>query len=73
MFPVRNSRPATGSTQLTVLVKAAHSRRYRTLRSISTNAAGYWAFTSHSGGELWRVRWRSPQGVTYEGPPIRAH
>jgi hypothetical protein len=64
-------RPAAGSTRVTVLVKAKHSRRFRTLRSVTTNAGGYWSFDT-GGAESWRVRWTSPQGVDYEGPPIHA-
>ena len=65
-------RPVAGSTRVTVLVKARHSRRFRTLRSVSTNGAGYWSFNTGS-AESWRVRWTSPQGVVYEGPPTHAH
>jgi hypothetical protein len=64
-------RPAAGSTRVSVLVKADHSRRFRTLRSVTTNAGGYWSLDT-GGAESWRVRWTSPQGVVYEGPPIHA-
>jgi hypothetical protein len=66
-------RPATGATKTTVLVQLKGSRRYRTLRTVSTNSQGYWAFNSSTRGVHWRVRWRSPSGVKYEGPPIRAY
>jgi hypothetical protein len=66
-------RPATGATKVTVLVQRKGSRRYRTLRTISTERRGYWAFSSSTQGVHWRVRWRSPTGVKYEGPPIRAN
>jgi Cellulase (glycosyl hydrolase family 5) len=64
-------RPATGATKVTVQVQVG--RRYRTLRSVSTNAQGYWALRSSVRGVHWRVRWRSPSGVKYQGPAISAH
>ncbi len=66
-------RPAGGPTTVTVLVKAKRSARFRTLRTVTTNASGYWSFASSSGGEAWRVRWTSAQGVLYEGPRIHAN
>jgi hypothetical protein len=67
-------RPATGATTVTVLVRPKGSKHYRTLRTVQTNSLGYWSFSSSKpGGQYWRVRWVSPQGVKYEGPPIRAY
>jgi hypothetical protein len=66
-------RPATGATKVTVLVEAAHARRYRTLASVSTDSLGHWSLSSSARGARWRVRWTSPAGVAYEGPPIVAH
>jgi hypothetical protein len=66
-------RPATGATTVTVLVQLAHAKRYRTLKTVSTNGQGYWAFNSSTQGAHWRVRWRSPSGARYEGPPIGAY
>ncbi len=66
-------RPATGTTKVTVLVRPKGSRRYRTLRTVTTNSLGYWSSSSSTAGEFWRVRWTSPAGVKYEGPPIRAY
>ncbi len=65
-------RPAAGATTVTVLVSAPGSKHYRTLRTVHTNSLGYWSFSSSARGEYWRVRWTSPEGVLYEGPPIRA-
>jgi hypothetical protein len=65
-------RPATGATKVTVLVRPKGSKRLRTLRTITTNSLGYWSFHSSAPGEYWRVRWTSPAGERYEGPPIRA-
>jgi hypothetical protein len=66
-------RPAAGSTKVTVLVKAKHSHSYRVLKTVTTNSRGYWALSSGTAGETWRVRWKSPTGRKYEGPPIHAY
>jgi hypothetical protein len=66
-------RPATGSTKLTVLVKLKGSRRYRKLRTVTTNSLDYWSLKSATRGVRWRVLWKSPTGAKYEGPPIAAH
>jgi hypothetical protein len=65
-------RPATGATKVTVLVQSKGSKKYETLRTVSTNSAGYWALSSSTKGARWRVRWTSPAGVKYEGPAIGA-
>ncbi len=66
-------RPATGVTKATVLVKLRGAHSYRTLKTVTTNGAGYWSFNSSTKGAGWRVRWVSPAGVKYEGPPIGAY
>jgi Cellulase (glycosyl hydrolase family 5) len=66
------ARPATGATTVTVLVELKGARHYRTLKTVSTNSQGYWGFNSSTRGARWRVRWKSPTGVKYEGPPIGA-
>jgi Cellulase (glycosyl hydrolase family 5) len=66
-------RPATGATKVTILFKAKHAKRYKTLRTTETNSRGYWSFNSTTAAEDWRVRWTSPKGVKYEGPPISAY
>lgn len=66
-------RPTTAATKVTVLVQLAHSRRFRVLKTVATNSLGYWTLSSSVRGAHWRVRWRSPAGVAYEGPPISAH
>jgi hypothetical protein len=63
-------RPATGATKVTVLVKARGTRRYKTLTTVATNGAGYWSLSSSTAWQSWRVRWTSPKGVKYEGPPV---
>jgi hypothetical protein len=66
-------RPMTGATQLTVLVQPRGSKRFRTLKRVSTNSLGYWTLRSSTQGVRWRVRWQSPGGTVYNGPPIRAY
>ncbi len=66
-------RPAEGATTLKVLVQPKGSKRYRTLASVHTNALGYWTLGSSVQGTHWRVSWRSPAGVAYNGPPIGAY
>jgi hypothetical protein len=65
-------RSATGSTKVTILIKRRGSRRYTVLKTQSTNSLGYWSFSSRVRGTSWRVRWTSPSGARYEGPPIGA-
>ena len=65
-------RPAGKATTVTVLVRRKGSSSYRPLRSVRTNSAGYWTLSSSTAGTRWRVRWVSPEGVRYEGPPVRA-
>ena len=66
-------RPATGATKVTVLVELKGSRHYRTLKTVSTDSLGYWSLGSSAHGASWRVRWTSPTGAKYEGPPIGAN
>lgn len=66
-------RPATGATKVTVLVQPKGSHKYKTLKTVATNGSGYWTLHSSTKGTHWRVRWVSPTGVKYEGPPIGAH
>jgi hypothetical protein len=63
-------RPATGATKVTVLVRPRGSKRFRVLKTAATESLGYWSFTSSTAGTAWKVRWTSPGGVKYEGPPI---
>jgi hypothetical protein len=67
------SRPAGGATKVTVLVQLRGSKRYRTLKTVSTDSSGYWTSSSSTRGVHWRVRWTSPTGRRYEGPPIGAY
>jgi hypothetical protein len=66
-------RPSVGPTKLKVLVQPKGSRSYRTLKVVQTSSSGYWSFRSSVQGSHWRVSWRSPSGVAYNGPPIGAN
>jgi hypothetical protein len=66
-------RPANGLTEVTVLLQPRGARRYRTLRTVTTDSSGYWTLSSSARGIHWRVRWTSPTGRRYEGPPIGAY
>jgi hypothetical protein len=63
-------RPASGVTHVTVLVAAGHRRRFRTFTTVTTDSLGQWSLSASTRGANWRVRWTSPAGVTYLGPPI---
>ncbi len=65
-------RGAQGATKVTVLVRSKSSSRYRVLKTLSTDGRGYWTLNSNTRGAYWRVRWKSPAGAAYEGPPIAA-
>jgi hypothetical protein len=65
-------RPARKATTVTVLIQRPHSKAWRVLRKVKTGGLGYWTLKSAVKGSFWRVRWISPEGVKYEGPPIKA-
>ena len=67
------ARPATGTTKVTVLIRKRGASRYSTLKTVTTNSRGYWTLSSSVAGTYWRVRWKSPQGRTYEGPPVHSY
>jgi hypothetical protein len=54
-------------------VQPKGSHKYKTLKTVTTNGLGYWTLHSSTKGARWRVQWKSPAGVKYEGPPISAH
>jgi hypothetical protein len=66
-------RPAGKATTLTVLVRTKGSSKMHTLRTVHTNSAGYWTLESKVKGTAWSVRWKSPSGTPYNGPPIAAY
>jgi hypothetical protein len=66
-------RPAEGVTTVKVSVQPKGSKSYKTLKTVQTDSAGYWTLSSATQGSHWRVSWRSPTGVSYNGPPIGAN
>jgi len=66
-------RPAEGATTVSVYVKGKGARSYRLLKNVRTNSLGYWTLRSAVAGTTWHVRWTSPSGGVYEGPPIAAY
>jgi hypothetical protein len=66
-------RPTIGATTLKVLVEPKGSKIYKTLKVVHTSSSGYWSFSSSVQGSRWRVSWRSPAGVAYNGPPVGAN
>ncbi len=66
-------RPARAATTANVEVRHRGSSRFVPLATVHTNALGYWTLTSTVAGAAWRVRWTSPSGARYTGPPIRAY
>lgn len=65
-------RPATGVTKVHVYVRPPGSRSFRTLAIVTTDSSGYWTLHSSTAGSAWRVGWRSPAGVVYNGPSVGA-
>jgi hypothetical protein len=66
-------RPSEGATKVKVLVQLSGSGSYRTLKLVQTSSSGSWTLHSSVQGLHWRVSWRSPGGVAYNGPPIGAN
>jgi hypothetical protein len=66
-------RPATGST-LTVQYSSDGGRSWHGLATEHAGARGAWSATGRFvAGRRWRVRWVSPAGTVFTGPPIRAY
>jgi hypothetical protein len=63
-------RPSEGATKVKVLVQPKGSKSYRTLKVVRTSTSGAWTLRSSVQGLHWRVSWRSPSGVAYNGPAI---
>lgn len=65
-------RPAQKATTVTVLIQRPHSKAWQVLKNVKTGGLGYWTLKSAVKASHWRVRWISPSGARYEGPPIKA-
>jgi hypothetical protein len=66
-------RPSEGATAVKLLVQPKGSSGYRTLKVVRTSADGSWTLHSSVQGTHWRVSWRGPTGVVYNGPAIGAN
>jgi hypothetical protein len=68
------ARPATGATKVTVQQRSTHGGSFKTLKTVSTNATGYWTSTATRGASTreWRVKWTDASGKTFTGPATRA-
>lgn len=67
------ARPAGAAVQVS-LEYADVGRGFRRLKTVSTNAAGYFATTgAFRPGRRYRVRWTAPDGTSYSGPPTSAY
>jgi hypothetical protein len=67
-------RPLRAVTKVTIQVRARGAAKWKTLRTLSTTAAGVYAVkTAHRSGQHYRVQWTSPQGETYTGPSVRGY
>jgi hypothetical protein len=66
-------RPAGEATTAAVEVRQRGSSRFKVLGEVHTDALGYWSLSSTMAGSAWRMRWTSPSGRRYTGPPIRAY
>jgi hypothetical protein len=66
-------RPAGGPTTAVVFVADRH-RSFRRLRTVTTDAGGYWRLTTgYRSGRRFRVQWTAPDGTVFRGPPIRIY
>jgi hypothetical protein len=64
-------RPYPARTTVSILA-ARRGESFKPLRTVRTNARGVFGLRSrHIRGQRYRVRWVSPDGTTYTGPPIR--
>jgi hypothetical protein len=67
------ARPAGGVTKVTIQ-QAANGKSFSTLKTVTTDARGYWTSTASRGSSTraWRVKWTDADGRTFTGPATRA-
>ncbi|HET6510488.1 MAG TPA: hypothetical protein VFG42_27075 [Baekduia sp.] len=68
------ARPAKGVTKVVVQQRNTHGGTFKTIKTVTTNALGYWTSTAVRGSSTreWRVRWTDASGKTWTGPPTRS-
>ncbi len=65
-------RPAAGEAE--IQIRVADGGREKDLAAVRTDEAGIFELESeYRDGRLWQVRWRSPDGETFEGPWTRSY
>ena len=65
------ARPTEAKTKVTVLYGKT---KFRTYKRYTTNSHGYFTRTvPYVSGRKYRLRWVSPKGKIYKGPPIRVY
>jgi len=65
---------AIGVLRGTNFIKTDRHKSFHKLRTVTTDARGYWRFTTgYRSGRRFRVYWTAPDGTVYKGPPIRAY
>jgi hypothetical protein len=66
-------RPATAATQV-VLQQRDGKGSWRTLKTLQTDAAGYWHTTGKRRSKrVWRVLWTAPDGTRFHGATTKAY
>jgi hypothetical protein len=67
-------RPAVSATTVQVMYRDKGSRTVRPLRTLTTNASGYFTFrASYKTGRRWQLRWTSPTGEAFAGPFVPSY
>lgn len=65
-------RPSPRATQVKLEVSTGGA--WKRLKQVRTNSNGVYGMrAAHRANQRYRVRWTSPEGVTFTGPPIRAY
>jgi hypothetical protein len=67
-------RPAKGAVKVTVQQRSTHGGTFKTIKTVTTNATGYWTSSATRGASTreWRVKWTDASGKTWTGPATRA-
>ncbi|MGI8731311.1 MAG: hypothetical protein ACR2LK_15255 [Solirubrobacteraceae bacterium] len=67
-------RPAKGKTTATITYANKGAKRYRELRTVSTNSRGYFRFNAnYRSGRSWNLEWEDPSGEKRTSFPVRAY
>jgi hypothetical protein len=59
---------------VTIQVRRKGAHKWSKLRTLTTTARGVYGLTArHRKGQQYRVQWKSTDGRTHTGPPIKAY